>query len=128
MGRLRVFKRVSGKQTRNLTEPTCSLTMRRPRPFWKMLAFVTFFGLFATGVGYYFSDKDEGACRREGVLTQENQKLVQALKQSELQAKHETATRESLEKLLSEQSEEIKRLSGELAFFQKNRKTLPGRQ
>lgn len=93
-----------------------------------MLALVVPLGLFATGGAYYFLDKDEGACRREGALIQENKKLVQALKQSELQVKHETATRESLEKLLSEQSEEIKRLSGELAFFQKNRKTLPGRQ
>ncbi len=123
-----MFKRVSGKQTRNLTEPSCSLTMRRPRPFWKILALVSLLGLSASGVGYYFSGKDEGACRNEDTLTQANLKLAQALKQSELQAKHEMATRESLEKLLSEQSEEIKRLSGELAFFQKNRKTQPGRQ
>ncbi|WP_157288312.1 hypothetical protein [Uliginosibacterium gangwonense] len=63
---------------------------------------------------------------REVALLQENQRLTQALEQAQLQTKHEVSTRESLERQLAEQSEEIKRLTGQLAFFQKNRKVPVG--
>lgn len=63
---------------------------------------------------------------REAALRQENQRLTQALEQAQLQIKHEVATRESLGRQLVEQSEEIKRLTGQLAFFQKNRRVPVG--
>jgi len=126
-----VFKRFLGSKTHKLTEASCSLTMGRPRPLRIILVSVFLLGLSAAGFGFYLEDgapPAPNACRIDGALRNENQKLRQSLTQAELHAKHETATRESLEKMLSEQSEEIKRLSGELAFFQKNRKVQPGRQ
>ena len=126
-----MFKRFFESKTHKLTEASFSLTMSRRRPVRVFFVLVFLLALSAAGFGFYLVDENplvSEACRIEGALKNENLKLRQSLAEAELHAKHETATRESLEKMLSEQSEEIKRLSGELAFFQKNRKIQPGRQ
>lgn len=68
----------------------------------------------------------QGVDHRQATLEQENQRLGAALEQAQLQSKHEASTRESLERQLAEQSEEIKRLNSQLEFFQKNRKVPVG--
>jgi len=76
--------------------------------------------------GWMSGQGGDNGLARETALKQENQRLTQALEQAQLQVKHEVSTRESLERQLAEQSEEIKRLTGQLAFFQKNRRVPVG--
>lgn len=124
MARWRGSERVAETRTRKLTGAAYGLAVSRRRPL--MWLFVSGAVLLlaggALGVGWQQYQGSLGAGTAEALLKQENATLSQALQQAELQARHEATMRETLEKQLAEQSEELKRLRGELAFFQRNKK------
>jgi len=125
-----VFSRAGGAKTQKLTGPSYALTISRKRPLVFVLAWSLVMLGCGLGVGMWWQQSrgSQGSDLREQRLQLENTQFSQALHQAELQATHEASLRESLERQLAEQSEEVKRLRGELAFFQKNRKLSPGGQ
>ncbi|MBK9392860.1 MAG: hypothetical protein IPN40_02880 [Uliginosibacterium sp.] len=115
---------MSQKNTRKLTEPAYGLAVSRKRPLLILgcTAIVLLLSGVATGVWWQTHQVSQGIRVRDEAMQQEIVKLGEALKHAELQAEHEATLRVSLERQLVEQSEEVKRLRGELAFFQRTKK------
>lgn len=118
------YSGVSKASTRKLTGAVYGLTVSRKRPLILVVVLSVFLlgGGGALGLWWQQSRGSLSSDAREEMLKQENAKLAQTLRQAELQAQHEASLRESLERQLAEQSEEVKRLRGELAFFQRTKK------
>lgn len=115
---------MSQKRTRKLTEPAYALAVSRKRPllFAVAAAILLLLAGLGAGVGWQSHQVSQGAQARDEAMQQEIAKLSDALKHAALQAEHEATLRASLERQLVEQSEEVKRLRGELAFFQRTKK------
>ena len=115
---------MSQKKTRKLTEPAYGLAVSRKRPLLiaGTASILLLLAGLAAGVGWQSHQVSQGVQARDESMRQEIAKLSDALKHAALQAEHEATLRASLERQLVEQSEEVKRLRGELAFYQRNKK------
>ena len=118
-------KDVSGI-TQKLSCRQYALQVEKPRRYWLWLLLS---GLLA-GVAYAFmpqgGDTGQLALRAQiKTLESRLETMTREQQQLGLSLKHEKATRETLEKQLAEQAEELKRAQRDLAFYRGNATSAP---
>ncbi len=112
--------------TQKLSCKPYALQVEKPRRYWLWALLLA----LLLGAGYAFmpqtGDAGQLALRAQiGTLEARLETMAREQQQLGLSLKHEKATRETLEKQLAEQAEELKRAQRDLAFYRGNATAAP---
>lgn len=121
-------KEVSGI-TRKLSCRQYALQVEKPRRYWFWLLLSGLLAGVAYAVMPQSGDAGQLALRAQiQTLEARLETMTREQQQLGLSLKHEKATRETLEKQLAEQAEELKRAQRDLAFYRGNTASAPAKR
>lgn len=111
-----MFRRRASHLTRKLSTANCSVVVRNSRRslFWLLPVVVVLALLLYL---FYPGAAEEQLRASVSTLRHDNQVLQQQLKEQTLNFEHERAVRESLQRELAEQGDELKKVQKDLAFY-----------